>query len=256
MITNININAVKNEECKQNNIKNNIKKNINKNINNRTDAKLKQRTELILSFFNEHKRMPSYSEMAILFGLKSKNAVFKIVNKLQKEGIIIKDDKRRTIFNSNFYSSQAFSPTPDSDSGTAPSLPSSYFSPYGFSIKLLGRVEAGFPSPAEEELLDMISIDKLLIKNPVSSFLLKVTGDSMTEAGIMQGDYVIVDKSLTASEGDIVIAQVDNAWTMKYLSKENGSYILLPANPRYKPIKPKNELQIAGVVTGVARKYK
>ena len=78
----------------------------------------------------------------------------------------------------------------------------------------------------------------------------------MTEAGIMPGDYVVVDKSGTAAEGDIVIAQVDNAWTMKYLAKENGSYILLPANSRYKAIKPKNELIIAGVVTGVVRQYK
>ncbi|MHB1546555.1 MAG: transcriptional repressor LexA [bacterium] len=206
--------------------------NVNTAVNNETDEKLKKRIELISGFLKERKRMPSYSEMSLLFGLSSKNAVFKIVNKLQSLGIISRDGKRRIIFNN-------------------PTLP-----PSGISIKLLGSVEAGFPSPAEEELLDMISIDALLIKNPASSFLLKVTGDSMTGAGIMQGDYVIVDKSGTAKEGDIVIAQVDNAWTMKYLSKENGSYVLLPANPKYKPIRPKNELQIAGVVTGVARKYK
>lgn len=201
-------------------------------IYSNTDEKLKKRIELISNFLKERKRMPSYSEMSLLFGLSSKNAVFKIINKLQGMGIISRDGERRIIFNH------------------------AAFSPSGFSIKLLGSVEAGFPIPAEEELLDMISIDALLIKNPASSFLLKVTGDSMTGAGIMQGDYVVVDKSRTAVEGDIVIAQVDNAWTMKYLSKENGSYILLPANPKYKPIKPKNELQIAGVVTGVARKYK
>ncbi len=214
------------------NINNINNKDINNNkINNKIYEKLKCRAELLLTFLNEHKRMPSYSEMMPLFSLKSKNAVFKIVNNLQKEGFIIKDDKGRIVFNSDFSSP-------------------------AFSIKLLGRIEAGFPSPAEEELLDMISIDKLLIKNPVSSFLLKVTGDSMTEAGIMPGDYVVVDKSGTAAEGDIVIAQVDNAWTMKYLAKENGSYILLPANSRYKAIKPKNELVVAGVVTGVVRQYK
>jgi len=199
-------------------------------INNKTDEKFKRRSELLLSFFNEHGRMPSYSEMMLIFSLKSKNAVFKVVNKLRKEGIVIKDDMGHIILNSKLNSNS--------------------------SIKFLGRIEAGFPSPAEEELLDMISIDKLLIKNPVSSFLLKVTGDSMTEAGIMQGDYVVVDKSRTAAEGDIVIAQVDNAWTMKYLAKENGSYILMPANSKYKPIKPKNELVIAGVVTGVVRQYR
>ncbi len=277
----------------------NINKHINNNkISNKTDEKLKRRAGLLLTFFNERKRMPSYSEMMPLFSLKSKNAVFKIINNLQKEGFVVKDDKGRIVFNSDFYSPSFFSANPRgsvcmsvnvsanvpapadaisadvsvyssatasafadaliSEPASAPVcfLSSPYFSSPAFSIKLLGRIEAGFPSPAEEELLDMISIDKLLIKNPVSSFLLKVTGDSMTEAGIMQGDYVVVDKSGTAAEGDIVIAQVDNAWTMKYLSKENGSYILLPANPRYKPIKPKNELVIAGVVTGVVRQYK
>lgn len=206
--------------------------NTDNNADNNTDEKLKKRAELISNFLNVRKRMPSYSEMSLLFGVSSKNAVFKIVNKLQSLGIISRDAERRLIFNRPV------------------------FFPSGISIKLLGSVEAGFPSPAEEELLDMISIDELLIKNPDSSFLLKVTGDSMTGAGIMQGDYVIVDKSRTAKEGDIVIAQVDNAWTMKYLSKENGSYILIPANLKYKPIRPKNELQITGVVTGVARKYK
>jgi repressor LexA len=287
--------------------------NMNK-INKKTEEKLKQRVELLLSFFNERGRMPSYSEMMLLFSLKSKNAVFKIVNKLQKEGFVIKDDTGHIIFNSDsqsflssfsvhrhlrdsvyrhadvsvsdLYSVSAANPVSDpdsdsafalvsaSDSDSAFALVSAHDSTYthvsasapfhfhssrqisDFSVKLLGRIEAGFPSPAEEELLDMISIDKLLIKNPVSSFLLKVTGDSMTGAGIMQGDYVVVDKAMTAAEGDIVIAQVDNAWTMKYLAKENGSYILLPANPIYKPIKPKNELVIAGVVTGVARRYK
>jgi len=244
-----NVNDVNNHNNQNNNIKN-INKHINNNkISNKTDEKLKRRAELLLTFFNEHKRMPSYSEMMPLFSLKSKNAVFKIVNNLQKEGFVIKDDTGRIIFNSEFYS-PSFFPAP------VRSLSFPYFSSPAFLVKLLGRIEAGFPSPAEEELLDMISIDKLLIKNPVSSFLLKVTGDSMTEAGIMPGDYVVVDKSRTAAEGNIVIAQVDNAWTMKYLAKENGSYILMPANPKYKPIKPKNELVIAGVVTGVVRQYK
>jgi repressor LexA len=233
MIMSVNINTVKNTAVSTDtDVSAYVSTDTDNNTYNNTDEKLKKRIELISNFLKERKRMPSYSEMSLLFGLSSKNAVFKIINKLQGMGIISRDGEHRIIFNH------------------------AAFSPSGFLIKLLGSVEAGFPSPAEEELLDMISIDTLLIKNPASSFLLKVTGDSMTGAGIMQGDYVIVDKSRTAVEGDIVIAQVDNAWTMKYLSKENGSYILLPANPKYKPIKPKNELQIAGVVTGVARKYK
>ena len=124
------------------------------------------------------------------------------------------------------------------------------------SVRVLGSVEAGFPSPAEEELVDNISIDDLLIQDRKATFLLKVSGDSMTGAGILQGDMVIVDRGQTPKNGDIVIAQVDGEWTMKYLRKRGASTSLVPANPKYQPIQPKEELKIAGVVTAVVRKYK
>jgi repressor LexA len=127
--------------------------------------------------------------------------------------------------------------------------------PQASRIGVLGSVEAGFPSPAEEELVDTISLDDLLIQNRDASFLLRVSGDSMTGAGIMPGDMVIVDKGQTPKSGDIVIAQVDGEWTMKYLRKRGDEVMLVPANPKYQPIKPKTELKISGVVTAVVRKY-
>ena len=123
-------------------------------------------------------------------------------------------------------------------------------------IGVLGSVEAGFPSPAEEELVDTLSLDDLLIQNREATFLLKVSGDSMTGAGILPGDMVIVDKSQSAKSGDIVIAQIDGEWTMKYLRKRGDSVLLAPANPKYQPIRPKTELKIAGVVTAVVRRYR
>jgi repressor LexA len=78
----------------------------------------------------------------------------------------------------------------------------------------------------------------------------------MTGAGIMPHDMVIVDRGRPPKSGDIVIAEVDGQWTMKYLRKRGESVMLIPANPKYKPITPKNELTIAGVVTAVVRKYK
>ena len=131
-------------------------------------------------------------------------------------------------------------------------IPGSIKSP----VRMLGTVEAGFPSPAEEELVDTISLDDLLIKNREATFLLNVSGDSMSGAGILPGDMVIVDRGQTPKSGDIVIAEVDGAWTMKYLRKSGESVTLLPANPNYKPIRPRNELKIAGVVTAVVRKYR
>jgi SOS regulatory protein LexA len=121
--------------------------------------------------------------------------------------------------------------------------------------KVLGLVEAGFPSPAEEELRDTLSLDEFLVGNPDASFLLKVSGDSMTGAGILPGDLVIVDRGQTAKSGDIVIAEVDGEWTMKFLKKSGDTVYLVPANPRYKPIRPQHELRITGVVTAVVRKY-
>jgi repressor LexA len=121
--------------------------------------------------------------------------------------------------------------------------------------KVLGLVAAGFPSPAEEELRDTLSLDEFLVSNPDASFLLRVSGDSMTGAGILPGDLVIVDRGQTAKSGDIVIAEVDGEWTMKFLKKSGDSVYLVPANPKYKPIRPQYELKITGVVTAVVRKY-
>jgi repressor LexA len=122
--------------------------------------------------------------------------------------------------------------------------------------RVIGLVEAGFPSPAEEELVDNLSLDEFLIENREATFLLKVSGDSMTGAGILPGDMVIVDKGRTPRSGDIVIAQVDGEWTMKFLRKRGADVALLAANPKYQPIRPKEELKVAGVVTAVVRKYK
>lgn len=191
------------------------------------EDKLKSRIRDISAFYHQNDRMPSFSEIGRMFKLSSKSSVHKVVGKLEGIGVIGRDKKGRLI-------------------------PGSIKSP----VKVMGTVEAGFPSPAEEELADTISLDTLLIKNRDAAFLLKVSGDSMSGAGILPGDMVIVDKGQTPKSGDIVIAEVDGAWTMKYLRKRGESVTLLPANPNYKLIKPKNELKIAGVVTAVVRKYR
>lgn len=188
---------------------------------------LRSRIRKIAHFYSRRGRMPSYSEIGELIGFRSKNAVFKLVNTLEKRKVLQRDAKGRLI----------------ALSIAAP-------------VKLLGTVEAGFPSPAEEELADTLSLDALLIQNPEATFLLKVSGDSMAEAGILPGDMVLVDKGETPKSGDIVIAEVDGEWTMKYLRKRGEQVVLIPANPKYQQIRPKKELRIAGVVTAVVRKYR
>jgi repressor LexA len=191
------------------------------------EDKLRSRIRAISGFYYQKGRMPSFSEIAKLAGFRSKNAVYKLINKLEKQKVLQRDAKGRLI---------------------AGSIAS--------PVKMLGTVEAGFPSPAEEELADNLSLDDLLIHNREATFLLKVSGDSMSNAGILPGDMVLVDKGEVPRSGDIVIAEVDGEWTMKYLRKRGESVMLLPANPKYQPIKPKRELKIAGVVTAVVRKYK
>ena len=192
-------------------------------------VELQNRIREIERFYRKSGRMPSYVEIGALVGFSSKNAVSSLVENLEKQNVVARARDK------------AGKPVPKS---------------MAMPVKVLGTIEAGFPSPAEEELVDNLSLDDLLIQNREATFLLKVSGDSMTGAGIMQGDMVIVDKGLTPKSGDIVIAQVDGEWTMKYLRKRGDTVTLVPANPKYQPIKPKNELKIAGVVTAVVRKYR
>lgn len=196
-------------------------------VNDTREGKLRSRIRDISRFYHKKGRMPSFSEIGEMAGLSSKNAVFKLINRLEGLGVLERDEKGRLI-------------------------PISITSP----VKVLGTVEAGFPSPAEEELADTLSLDGLLIQNPQATFLLKVSGNSMSGAGILPGDMVIVDRAQIPKSGDIVIAEVDGAWTMKYLKKRGESVTLIPANPHYKPIRPRKELRVAGVVTAVVRKYK
>lgn len=189
-------------------------------------GKLHERAMAVSRFYWEKGRMPSFSEIGEITGLRSKNAVSKLVARLEEMDVVRRDQKGRL-------------------------LPRSI----GSVVRLIGTVEAGFPSPAEEELMDTLSLDDLLIQNREATFLLKVSGDSMSGAGILPGDMVIVDRGRPPKSGDIVIAEVDGEWTMKYLRKRGGVVTLVPANPKYQPIKPKNELKIAGVVTAVVRKY-
>ncbi len=122
-------------------------------------------------------------------------------------------------------------------------------------LKLLGVIQAGFPSPAEEELMDTLSLDEFLIRKPESSYLIKVKGDSMVDAGLLPGDLVIAERGREPKNGDIVIAQVDGEWTMKYFEKEGGKVILRAANKKYASIEARTELVISAVVVANVRKY-
>ena len=123
------------------------------------------------------------------------------------------------------------------------------------TISLLGTIEAGWPSAAEEELVDTMSLDEYLIRNKEATYMLRVKGDSMIDAGILPDDLVLVERGKTAKDGDIVIAQIDREWTMKYFRKKGSKIWLEAANEKYKPIFPDEELTIAAVVVALIRRY-
>lgn len=189
----------------------------------------KNKIQKITDFYDKHRRMPGYTELMALTGFRSKNAVYKLIGKLVGMGILSKDARGKI----------TFTRAPD-------------------EIPMLGLVEAGFPTIAEESVLDTLNINTYLVEDRQSSYLLEVKGDSMIDAGIHAGDLVVAEKTgsrLEAKPGDIVIAEVDGGWTMKYYKKKGSLVYLEPANKKYRPIYPEYNLKIAAVVKGVIRRY-
>lgn len=182
------------------------------------------------TFYEDNNRMPTYSEMLKLFGFKSKNAVFKVVEKMMEAGLVAKDHLGRLI-------------------------PTDSFSENITSVPMLGFVTAGFPATVEEELAETVNLDDMLIEKKAFTYMLEVDGDSMIDAHIAKGDMVLVEKCNNAKDGDIVIAEVDGEFTMKYFRKNGTKVWLEPANKNYKPIYPEHSLNINAVVKAVIRKY-
>ena len=188
---------------------------------------ISEKIEQLRSFYVIEKRNPTFSELAILFNYRSKNAVYGPLQKLIQLGYIEQNKSGRITLTSKITGSS----------------------------RLLGTVQAGFPSPAEEELIDTINLDQYLVRNPEATYLLTVSGDSMIDAGIQPGDIILVEKGGAPKKNDIVIAQVDGEWTMKYFGKDRQGVYLDPANSNYKRIRPDRSLTIGGIVKAVVRKY-
>lgn len=170
--------------------------------------------------------MPSYSEMMELFGFKSKNAIFKIVNKLIEAGVVAKDHLGRLVPTESFG-----------------------------EIPMLGFVTAGLPATVEEEMTDTVNLDDFLIGKKEYTYMLEVDGDSMIDAHIERGDMVLVEKANQAKDMQIVIAEIDGEFTMKYFRKVGNKSWLEPANKNYKPIYPTQSLNVIAVLKAVVRKY-
>lgn len=119
-------------------------------------------------------------------------------------------------------------------------------------------VSAGKPNQVDEYLEDTIDLNDFLVNNPNSTFLLKVSGNSMTGAGINNGDTLIVDRAVEPLNGDIIIASIDGEITVKTLKKERGKIFLVPENINYKIIEVNENscFQVLGVVTSMIHKFR
>ena len=177
-------------------------------------------------YYADHHVLPSYAGVASLVGMRSKGSVAEMVQRLRDEELLESAPGGRLRPGRRF-----------------------------FERDVAENVRAGAPSAAADTIPDSIQIDALLVPRPTKSLLIKVKGDSMIDAGILDGDTVVVEKQASAAVGDIVVAIVDDEFTLKRLTREKGQFVLRPANKAYPVIRPGEKLEIFGVVTALFRKY-
>ena len=182
---------------------------------------------LLQNYYADWKSLPSYNRLCEVLGLASRSAVSKVLNRLRDAGFLAR--------------------TPD-----AMWVPTAQF----FERALAAfRVPAGAPDTVGEGV-DAFAVDAYLISKPSHTTLVPVKGDSMIDAGIFSGDIVVVEQRVAAKPGDVVVAIVDNEFTIKTLDMERGKYLLRPANRAYPVIRPSGQLELFGVVVGLIRKYR
>ena len=127
----------------------------------------------------------------------------------------------------------------------------------GTKAKISGSVVAGFPSPAEQYLEPPLDLNELLVKRPAATYFVRVEGDSMSGAGISDGDLLVVDRSLRPADGDVIIASVDGDFTVKTYRRDADGVRLEPANPAYPAIclRAGQELDYFGKVTACIHRF-
>jgi repressor LexA len=181
---------------------------------------------LLQDYYARHRALPSYASIGQLLGLKSKSSVAAMVARLKLAGYLDTTPDRRLAPTARFFAR----PLAESP------------------------VQAGLPNPVEDAPGDALTIDDYLIEHPSQTVLVRVRGDSMIDAGILEGDLVVVEKTPSAKRGDIVVAIVDGQFTLKRLELERGKFVLKAENPAYPVIRPEDALEIFGVMVGLVRK--
>ena len=177
-------------------------------------------------YYAEHRVLPSFSAAAALLGLRSTSAVAAFVKRMKAAGFLDSGPSGRLQPGDRFFE------RPVSDS----------------------QIE-GMPHAVNDAPVEGLNVDAYLVDQPSRTVLLTVKEDSMIEAGLMPGDTVVVKKGAPTKPGDVVVAIVNNEFTVKYLAYDRHGFFLKPGNRAYSPIRPKDDLEIYGLVVGMFRKY-
>lgn len=178
--------------------------------------------------WKRHKAFPPMAKLTDVLGLSSTGGVFKVLGRLTDAGYLERVEGRIA--------------------------PTRRF----FERPVLGQVRAGLPQPTgHEDLDDRLSVEEYLVEHPERTSFCHVRGDSMQDAGLLDGDIAVVEANTLPRPGDIVVAVVDNQVTVKYLRMDpSGAWFLEPANAAYVVIRPEGSLEVLGVVVGSFRRYR
>jgi repressor LexA len=200
---------------------------------------LTDKQEAVLKFIEEYQsaygKSPTIKEMKEKFQVSSDNSILKHLKALQEKGYLKKDDTPRGIKLLESVKQKLIGG--------------------GVSLPILGSIPAGGPVVTDEYVNGWMSVGEDLAKNNKDFFMLEVTGRSMIDAGIYEGDLVLVNTKKEAKDGDIVVALIDNENTLKRLQKQNGKIYLKAENKEYEDIHPIEELVVQGTVTSLIRQY-
>ena len=203
--------------------------------------KITERQKKVLNFIERYQMKnggsPTVREIREYLGVASDFGVVKHLRALEKKGFLCKDSSARGVKMLDKVRERL---------EAAQNI---------LTIPVLGTIPAGGPVEAQSEVLDTFAIGEGMMRATENSFLLRVTGQSMIDAGIHESDLVLVDPNARVRHGDIVVALVDGENTVKRYMSEKGRIYLKAENPEYEDIYPQGELRVQGVVSGLVRSY-
>ncbi|MES1173715.1 MAG: transcriptional repressor LexA [Myxococcales bacterium] len=209
-------------------------------------ARQEQTLDFIRRSIEERGYPPTLREIGEYMGIRSTNGVNDHLRALERKGYLRREDMK----------SRALKLV--SGMGTTPEPVKAAPDDDLIEVQILGRVAAGLPLLAEENVIDTVRVDRMLVRGGREVFGLRVTGDSMIEAGIMSGDYIFVKKQSTAERGDIVVALIGDEATVKHFFPERDYVRFQPANSQMAPILVRasdfKSTMLLGKVVGVYRR--